>query len=427
MTTGAIQRREARSREQEQTAGEIVTCKARGKKFGTGKKENGMVKGWWDKQGPASGSRLRRLLLILGGSPGEILGAVRARGGVHDGLLHAHVLWVDHAWLVGDVICIPCAGVHALCVVRIHHSGRGVGRGRVDLRRHAIGGHVGHGVVRHLGLVDGAGDGADVVLFGIVTRDDVDKEVKDVGFLNGGGDVASLQGASLSLLGLGPGAMRELEDEHLAGLCEEDGGLGGDHADVLVGLHDLLDACEREEMVLEVGGLLDLGHLLEPELAELGREFLEVVLLLQLGLAGLLLHEVGLCGHGIVRGGGSGGRGDRVGDGSLRLGRGGGSGGVVVGHGCGMKGGRGAVRRAGGKARGGKRGGRWEGGRWWRQWGKEFTANGGAGGVEVFITSPHFGLFCFSFGAFIRLHPSNYRTPRLQNIHTVSFPLHKLH
>lgn len=152
--------------------------------------------------------------------------------------------------------------------------------------------------------------------------------------------------------------MGELEDEHLAGLGEEDGGLCGDHADVLVRFHDLLDAREREEMVLEVGGLLDLGHLLEPELVELCVELLEVVLLLQLCLAGLLLDEVGGLGcHGVVRcsGGGGGGR-DGGGDGGLRRDRGGGGCGIVVSHGSGG-GGRGKWRG------GGQRGERWERGR----------------------------------------------------------------
>lgn len=137
---------------------------------------------------PGAGSRLGRLLLILTGAAGEILGAVGARGGVHDGLLHAHVLWVDHAWLVGDVICVASVGVDALGIVRIHHGGRGIGAGGGYLRRHAVcaGGHVCHGVVRHLGLVDRAGDGADVFLLGIVTRDNVDEEVEDISLLDGG-------------------------------------------------------------------------------------------------------------------------------------------------------------------------------------------------------------------------------------------------
>ena len=43
---------------------------------------------------------------------------------------------------------------------------------------------------------------------------------------------------------------RQLEDEELAGLGEDDGGLGGDHPDVLVGLHDPLDSREGEVVVV---------------------------------------------------------------------------------------------------------------------------------------------------------------------------------
>lgn len=61
----------------------------------------------------------------------------------------------------------------------------------------------------------------------------------------------------------------ELEDEELACLGEEDGSLCGDHAHVLVGLHDLLDAGEGELVVLEVIGVLDLLTLVGPEHLEL--------------------------------------------------------------------------------------------------------------------------------------------------------------
>lgn len=84
-------------------------------------------------------------------------------------------------------------------------------------------------------------------------------------------------------------------------------------------------------MILEIGGLLDLGHLLDPELVELCCELLEVVLLLQLCLTGLLLHELGLSGHGVIRGGGwryRAGWGGLGGDGGR------GVGGVVVCHEC---------------------------------------------------------------------------------------------
>jgi hypothetical protein len=63
--------------------------------------------------------------------------------------------------------------------------------------------------------------------------------------------------------------MGELEDEHLAGPGEHHGSLGGDHADVLVGFHDLLDAGEREVVILEVGSGLDLAVLLRPEYLQL--------------------------------------------------------------------------------------------------------------------------------------------------------------
>jgi hypothetical protein len=47
--------------------------------------------------------------------------------------------------------------------------------------------------------------------------------------------------------------------------------LGGDHEDVLVGLRGLLDAGEREVVILGVGGGLDLAALLRPERLELLR------------------------------------------------------------------------------------------------------------------------------------------------------------
>jgi hypothetical protein len=50
-----------------------------------------------------------------------------------------------------------------------------------------------------------------------------------------------------------------VEDEHLTCVLEDDGCLGSDHVDVLVGLHDLLDAGKRQVVVLEIGGGLDLA------------------------------------------------------------------------------------------------------------------------------------------------------------------------
>ena len=102
-------------------------------------------------------------------------------------------------------------------------------------------------------------------VLGVVPGHDVHEEVEDLGAGDGGRNVRLLERAALVLLGVRPAAVGELEDEHLAGAGEDDGGLGGDHAHVLVGLHDLLDPGQREVVVLEVGGGLDLAVLLRPE------------------------------------------------------------------------------------------------------------------------------------------------------------------
>lgn len=75
-----------------------------------------------------------------------------------------------------------------------------------------------------------------------------------------------LKSAPLGIEGERPRAIGQLHDEYLAGLGEQDWRLGGDHlasahgySDILVGLHDLLDAGERQTVVLE---LIDvIGHL----------------------------------------------------------------------------------------------------------------------------------------------------------------------
>lgn len=42
-----------------------------------------------------------------------------------------------------------------------------------------------------------------------------------------------------------------LDDEHFAGLGKENRGLSGDHADVLIGLHDFLDSRKGQFLILE--------------------------------------------------------------------------------------------------------------------------------------------------------------------------------
>lgn len=150
----------------------------------------------------------RRRLLLLGGATGEVLGRVRLRG-VNDGLLHTHVLGIDHARLVSHAVTVTRRSVNLLGGLLVHHGSGGISGAGVDLTRHAIrsGGHVGHGVILHLRLVDGSGNRADVVFLGVVPGDNVDEEVEDVGLLNGGRNVRALEGAALGLLGLGPGAV----------------------------------------------------------------------------------------------------------------------------------------------------------------------------------------------------------------------------
>lgn len=62
-----------------------------------------------------------------------------------------------------------------------------------------------------------------------------------------------------------PRADCELEDEELAGLGEENGGLGRYHADVLIRLHDLLDASQWELVILKVVDLFNVVALVVPE------------------------------------------------------------------------------------------------------------------------------------------------------------------
>lgn len=153
-------------------------------------------------------------MLFLCGTSRQILGTICARRCVHDRLLHAHVLGVDHAWLISHVVGVTGAGINGLGVGRVQHSGGGICSGRVDLARHTVSssGHVssGHGVILHLGLVDSASDRTNVVFLGVIAGDDIDEKVEDIGLLNGCGDVTSLQGATFSLLCLCPCAVCKL-------------------------------------------------------------------------------------------------------------------------------------------------------------------------------------------------------------------------
>ena len=86
----------------------------------------------------------------------------------------------------------------------------------------------------------------------LLAGDDVDEEVKHVGLGERGSNVRPLQRPPLVLLCVDPCAHRELGDEDVAPLGEEDGRFGRDHLDVWVCLHDLLDARQWQLMDLVV-------------------------------------------------------------------------------------------------------------------------------------------------------------------------------
>ena len=98
----------------------------------------------------------------------------------------------------------------------------------------------------------------------VLSRYYIDEEVEHVRLAQSGGYITPLQGTTLVLLGVDPGAHGELGDEGLASLGEYDGRLSRDHLNFRVGLHDLLDARERElvDLVVVVFRLEHRHHLL---------------------------------------------------------------------------------------------------------------------------------------------------------------------
>lgn len=80
-------------------------------------------------------------------------------------------------------------------------------------------------------------------------RDQVDKEVKDVGRHDRRNHVVLVERPPLALHGRRPGPPGEFLDEQLTGLGEHDRGLAGDHLHVIPGLlHDLLDPREGQRV-----------------------------------------------------------------------------------------------------------------------------------------------------------------------------------
>jgi hypothetical protein len=90
-------------------------------------------------------------------------------------------------------------------------------------------------------------------VLGLVARHDIDKKIKDLGARDSGDDAGLLQRAALVLLCAHPtGSRMNISQARVKTT-------GGNHADVVIDLHDLLDTGERQVVVLEIGGGLGLA------------------------------------------------------------------------------------------------------------------------------------------------------------------------
>ncbi|KAH0450602.1 hypothetical protein IEQ34_021294 [Dendrobium chrysotoxum] len=74
---------------------------------------------------------------------------------------------------------------------------------------------------------------------------------------------------ALVLFSMGPGPMGEFKNEHFTCPSKDHRGLGCDHPNILISLHNLLDPSKREAMILEVTSLLDFSVLICPEQLEM--------------------------------------------------------------------------------------------------------------------------------------------------------------
>lgn len=98
----------------------------------------------------------------------------------------------------------------------------------------------------------GLGGGSFGVCCSFFSRDNVDEEIKHVGFSKCRGNVGPLQGAALVLLCMDPCAHSEFRNEDVTALGEKNRCFGGNHLDFWVGLHDLLDTRKGQLMDLVV-------------------------------------------------------------------------------------------------------------------------------------------------------------------------------
>lgn len=81
---------------------------------------------------------------------------------------------------------------------------------------------------------------------GFLARDDINQEIEHVRLGEGSGDIGSLESSSLVILGVDPRPHRELGDEDITSLGEENRRFSRNHLHLRVCFHDLLDSCQGE-------------------------------------------------------------------------------------------------------------------------------------------------------------------------------------
>lgn len=86
----------------------------------------------------------------------------------------------------------------------------------------------------------------------LFTRDNIDQKVEHVRLGKGRRNVRTLQSAALVVLSMDPRAHGQFGDEDVAALGEQNRCLRGDHLDLRVRFHHLLDTSERQLMYLVV-------------------------------------------------------------------------------------------------------------------------------------------------------------------------------
>lgn len=126
------------------------------------------------------------------------------------------------------------------------------------------------------------------IYLNLLTRDDINQEIIHIALGECMDDIGLLEGFALVFLSVDPRAGGELCDEELDCLCEHHRRLCRNHLYILIELHDLLDAGQRQLVLAEGSYSVGLLRLLGPEAVDL-LHALELGVLQRLHLDMLLL------------------------------------------------------------------------------------------------------------------------------------------